>query len=257
MGCVGSKGGGGDAGGDVTLVRAGGDGAADTPRTANDKSITELFNRWDVADGANDQKIEVEAFRGGSVKVGPHESRVLELLAQMDFDGDGYVTYDEWHQFFATAAGSLSPEEFGDVMKDLADAADNMVTIARCSRIVTELGAPAAAADDDDDDDDDNGEVATPPLSAARLAAVQAIFKAWDYEGAGSIDRTKLQNCNMTVGPHESKVLSSLADMDLDGDNLVTEEEMLFFFTGVSPSLSDTEFDEVRARADGSRSRAS
>ena len=92
---------------------------------------------------------------------------------------------------------------------------------------------------------------------AARLAAVQAIFKAWDYEGAGSIDRTKLQNCNMTVGPHESKVLSSLADMDLDGDNLVTEEEMLFFFTGVSPSLSDTEFDEVRARADGSRSRAS
>ena len=86
--------------------------------------IKELWAKWDYdAQG----KIELAAFRGASVKVGPYESRVLDQLSAMDFDSDGFVTSDEWDKYFASAAETLAPDELSVVLDDLSAAADTMV----------------------------------------------------------------------------------------------------------------------------------
>ena len=59
---------------------------------------------------------------------------------------------------------------------------------------------------------------------------MQALFKAWDYEGKGSIDRLKVGASSVSFGPHKSQVLKQLDEMDTDGDNLVTLTEMTDFF---------------------------
>ena len=72
---------------------------------------------------------------------------------------------------------------------------------------------------------------ASVPLSAERIAAVKALFDAWDIDGSGSIDRRKLTGVSeVSFGPFHAQVFKQIEEMDADGDQLVTLEEMLSFF---------------------------
>eukprot|EP00964_Phaeocystis_antarctica_P000326 scaffold171_cov61-Phaeocystis_antarctica.AAC.1 len=51
--------------------------------------VKELFTTWDIdASG----KLELAAFTGAVTKVGPHQTKVLAQLQDMDVDHDGFVT---------------------------------------------------------------------------------------------------------------------------------------------------------------------
>ena len=51
--------------------------------------VKELFTTWDIdASG----KLELAAFIGAVIKVGPHQTKVLAQLQDMDADKDGFVT---------------------------------------------------------------------------------------------------------------------------------------------------------------------
>lgn len=72
--------------------------AGETPRSAYiagkldpeaEKRVTELFKHWDIDGG---KKLELAAFTGASMQLGPHESKLLARLADMDLDKDGYIT---------------------------------------------------------------------------------------------------------------------------------------------------------------------
>ena len=54
-----------------------------------EKRVTELFKHWDIDGG---KKLELAAFTGASMQLGPHESKLLARLADMDLDKDGYIT---------------------------------------------------------------------------------------------------------------------------------------------------------------------
>ena len=50
--------------------------------------VKEIFSAWDI-----DSKgmLELQAFAGATIKVGPHESHILAKLQEMDVNGDGFV----------------------------------------------------------------------------------------------------------------------------------------------------------------------
>ena len=169
-----------------------------------DKStrVKSLFTTFDMDDSG---KLELAAFTGAVVQVGPHQTKVLDRLTDMDIDHDGFVTKEvgcppvplnpycsaaaptctppatlhppallrslqEWLTWFTATAGKLNTEEFNLIMEEMHATAEEMVTLIRCTRLaaesVAEIEAPAAA----------------PPLTGERLAKVQALFSAWDVE---------------------------------------------------------------------------
>jgi len=115
-------------------------------------------------------------------------------------------------------------------MEEMQTSAEEMVTLVRCTRLAAESAAEIEAP------------AAPPPLAGDRLEKVQALFKAWDYEGKGSIDRLKVGASSVSFGPHKSHVLKQLDDMDTDGDNLITLVEMTDFFQAISSELNDAAF---------------
>ena len=124
----------------------------------------------------------------------------------------------EWLHWFTQTAGTLNADEFNVIMEEMQSSAEEMVTLVRCTRLAAESAAEIEAP------------AAPPPLVGDRLEKVQALFKAWDYEGKGSIDRLKVGASSVSFGPHKSHVLKQLDDMDTDGDNLITLVEMTDFF---------------------------
>jgi len=74
---------------------------------------------------------------------------------------------------------------------------------------------------------------------------VEQLFAAWDMQGTGSIDRRKLTaSSTVDFGPIQANVFGQLELMDMDGDQLVTKEEMMTFFQGAA-ELSDEEFSTI------------
>ena len=124
----------------------------------------------------------------------------------------------EWILWFTATAGTLNADEFNVIMEEMQSSAEEMVTLVRCTRLAAEGAAEVEVP------------AASPPLTGERLQKVQALFKAWDYEGKGSIDRLKVGASSVSFGPHKSQVLKQLDEMDTDGDNLVTLTEMTDFF---------------------------
>jgi len=192
--------------------------------------VGSLFSTWDLdATG----KLELAVFSGVVMKVGPHQTKVLARLTDMDIDHDGFVTKEEWLTWFTATAGTLNADEFNLVMEEMQVSAEEMVTLIRCTRLAAEsadeIEAPAAA----------------PPLTGERLEKVQALFKAWDFEGKGGIDRLKVGQSSVSFGPHKSHVLKQLESMDTDGDNVISLAEMTAFFQAISVELNDASFDSV------------
>jgi Ca2+-binding EF-hand superfamily protein len=199
---------------------------------AQAERVATLFKAWDI-DSIG--KLPLANFTGASIPIGPHESGVLTKLREMDYDGDGSVTKEEWNAYFAACA-VLSQEEFDLIINSMIEAAELICTIIRATRMAAEDEMPPA-------DDLD----ASVPLSAERIAAVKALFAAWDIDGSGSIDRRKLTGVSeVSFGPFHAQVFKQIKEMDTDGDQLVTLEEMLSFFQAAA-ALSDDEFEAIRS----------
>lgn len=62
---------------------------AGTLDTEAEKRVTELFKHWDID---STQKLDLAAFSGASMQLGPHDSKLLSRLADMDLDKDGFIT---------------------------------------------------------------------------------------------------------------------------------------------------------------------
>ncbi|KAL1511783.1 hypothetical protein AB1Y20_009500 [Prymnesium parvum] len=205
------------------------------------KKIQDLFNEFDI-DSLG--KLPLAHFASSSLKFGPHESDFMTQLEQMDYDSDGFITKDEWEKYYTATAG-LSEDEFNVIVEHMSNAASQITTIIRCTRLAAEP-APAPPTDDVDE---------LPALPAGRVAKVEELFSAWDVAGTGTIDRRKLKASGGTLGPHKVQIFSTLDQMDANKDNLVTKDEMLHFFQAAA-SLGDDEFmtlvDEMNAVAQDS-----
>ena len=151
--------------------------------------VMELFKAFDV-DGTG--KVPLARLRGATVKAGPNEHKVLKTLAEMDFNADGFVEASEWEMYFAAAEGSLSKEELNVILSDLKTAGSDLITIAACEQIALSAETPSGPTSDEDV----NAlveEMKGMELQGTQKAEVEALFKAWDFEGTGKIDRTKFQ----------------------------------------------------------------
>merc|ERR1719198_2568585 len=115
-------------------------------------------------------------------------------------------------------------------------AANNMVALIRCTRLAAEAPKEPVEASETG---------APPPLEGERLEMVEKLFKAWDFDSTGSIDRKKVSEASVSFGPHKSKLMQQLESMDTDGDQIITLTEMKVFFQVVSPSLEDGTFKSV------------
>jgi Ca2+-binding EF-hand superfamily protein len=82
--------------------------------------VEELFKMYDFdATGM----IPLERLNATSMSVGAANINVLSTLAQMDYNGDGYVEMGEWEMYFATCTSVLADDEVEEVMNALSAAA--------------------------------------------------------------------------------------------------------------------------------------
>ena len=155
------------------------------------------------------------------------------------------MSRQEWLKWFTATAGMLNPEEFDMVMTEMTDAADNMVALIRCTRLAAEAAAETPA----EVIESPRAVEEVPKLEGERLAKVEALFKEWDFESKGEIDRVKVSASAVKFGPHKSRLFHQLEQMDTDGDNIISLDEMKIFFQVVSPQLTDENFAAVRRAA--------
>ena len=85
-------------------------------------------------------------------------------------------------------------------------------------------------------------EPAKASLSDARVEQLKALFDLFTKNKDGSIDVALLDQVSIKQGPNETKVLSSLKEMDADKDGKLTFDEMQAFFAAVGASLNEDEF---------------
>ena len=81
--------------------------------------VMALFKTFDV-EGTG--KIEMKGLKSVKVEVGPSKMSVLEQLAEMDFNGDGFVEEDEWELYFATVVATLDADSLKVILDDLKEA---------------------------------------------------------------------------------------------------------------------------------------
>ena len=166
--------------------------------------VQQIFKLWDFNETG---KLELSEFTGITVQMGPHESKVLSTLSEMDFDGDGNVVPSEWEQYFAMTCSTLDDAEFGVLIGDIEEAGSTLVTVLQCTQIAksasTEAAAPAAepSAEEAAEAAEEEAAAAPTPLTAARQAAVEELFAAWDVEKKGCIPVGQLQQGKLSFGP--------------------------------------------------------
>ena len=58
-----------------------------------------------------------------NMKAGAAEIKLLKELGDMDFDGDGLLTFDEMCSYFAQVGTALNDEEFDLIVEEMRTAA--------------------------------------------------------------------------------------------------------------------------------------
>merc|ERR1739841_320178 len=71
------------------------------------------------ADGA----IALAGLAGVNMKAGAAEIKLLKELGDMDFDGDGLLTFDEMCSYFAQVGPALNDEQFDLLVEEMRTAA--------------------------------------------------------------------------------------------------------------------------------------
>ena len=222
---------------------------------AKKQEVMSVFKQFDVK---SDGKIAIAQLKSAKMKVGPSETKLLQTLADMDFNGDGFVEAHEWEMYFATVCAELSDIDLKVVMDDLKEAGSDIVTVYQCSLLAEAAGSEAAAAADAEDAAAAAEEMEQMALKGAQKAMVEGLFKEWDFNGNGEIDRSKLQTTGVEVGPRKAKVFSDFELMDENKDGIVTLDEMLAYFGVAASMMSEDEFaatvSEMREVAEAEKS---
>ena len=82
-------------------------------------AVRELFDVFKPTDGA----IALAGLAGVNMKAGAAEIKLLKELGDMDFDGDGLLTFDEMCSYFAQVGTALNDEEFDLIVEEMRTAA--------------------------------------------------------------------------------------------------------------------------------------
>lgn len=82
------------------------------------EEIMGIFKQFDI-DGNG--LIPLAQLASGTMSVGGKEVSVLNTLAAMDFNGDGFVEESEWTEYFANIAAAMSAEDLSVVLTDLSE----------------------------------------------------------------------------------------------------------------------------------------
>ena len=61
-------------------------------------------------------------------------------------------------------------------------------------------------------------------MDKGTMDRVKSIFSTWDIDSAGKLELAAFTGAIVQVGPHETKILDRLKDMDIDNDGFVTQE---------------------------------
>ena len=105
-------------------VAASDDGGGGAPSAAplaagRSAALRELFDVFKPTDGA----IALAGLAGVNMKAGAAEIKLLKELGDMDFDGDGLLTFDEMCSYFAQVGTALNDEEFDLIVEEMRTAA--------------------------------------------------------------------------------------------------------------------------------------
>jgi len=196
--------------------------------------VEELFKMYDFdATGM----IPLERLNATSMSVGAANINVLSTLAQMDYNGDGYVEMGEWEMYFATCTSVLADDEVEEVMNALSAAASDLSTIYQCTRA-------AEAAEPDETSTEEAADIIASlgNLEGEQKQLVLDLFNKWDFNGNGAIEIAVLSSTGVSVGPRMTKVFAEFEKMDVDGDQKVSLDEMLLYFGVVSQMMTPEQF---------------
>ena len=83
------------------------------------------------------------------------------------------------------------------------------------------------------------------PLEGKKKAVIEELFAIWDAcDGCadGGISLDQLVGQGIEVGPNKEKVFTQFKAMDTDGDNVVSLEEMMTYFSIAATMMSEDEF---------------
>ena len=87
--------------------------------------IMALFKQFDLDSVGN---IPIQRLKSVTMSVGPGQTKLLDYLSQMDFNGDGMVEPDEWEMYFANVLPALGEDATKLVTAELKEAAECVCT---------------------------------------------------------------------------------------------------------------------------------
>lgn len=197
--------------------------------------VVQLFNDWDFN---GDGHIDMSKLQTTGVEVGPRNEQVFADFDKMDIDKDGKVTLDEMILYFGTVSQMMTPEQFTDTVTEMSSVATIEKSIVLGVAMAGDAGDPVVA----------EGEVDSgppPPLSTTRTALVEELFKTWSADLTVPIELSGVAAAKVDLGPAKVQVLDGLSIMDANSDGKLELGEMVDYFTMVSQSLSDSEFEDI------------
>ncbi|MGR9138644.1 EF-hand domain-containing protein (plasmid) [Rhizobium leguminosarum] len=197
-------------------------------------------------------------------------------VAQLDSDGDGYVSKAE---FVAARPSDVSEDQAGTLFDSFDGEGSGSLSVDALTEAMSAQqseraeGPPPPPPSDDDDlasllsdlDTDGDGLVSKAEFVASRPSDVSeeqagTLFDSFDSEGSGSLSVDALteamsaQQSERPEGPPPSadddQVASLLSDLDTDGDGLVTLDE---FMAGKPDDVTESQASQLFSLLDTSR----
>ncbi|WSH68857.1 EF-hand domain-containing protein (plasmid) [Rhizobium ruizarguesonis] len=198
-------------------------------------------------------------------------------VAQLDSDGDGYVSKAE---FVAARPSDVSEDEAGTLFNSFDSEGSGSLSVDALTEAMSAQqseraeGPPPPPPSDDDDlasmlsdlDTDGDGQVSKAEFVAGRPSDVSedragTLFDSFDSEGSGSLSVDTLteamsaQRSERPEGPppladdDDDQFASLLSDLDTDGDGLVTLDE---FMAGKPDDVTESQASQLFSLLDTS-----
>ena len=114
-----------------------------------------------------------------------------------------------------------------------------MLTIHNLTKMA---GAEDTTAATEEDAAEATAELEGAKLTEAQTEMVKTLFKVWDFNGDGVISLGAIHTATVEVGGKKAKVFADFEKMDLNGDNVVTLDEMMTFFGLAVKEMGDEAF---------------
>jgi len=175
------------------------------------KRVMDLFHEWD---GDNSGEIDVLEFRQAVLALGfeADATAIDAVFAELDVDGTGSIEYEELNRLLKVSAETLQAR------KAARDRAARQAKAASFTTLQLVQGGPSVVEQ-------------ILELLASKAARVSDLFKLWDLDGNGYIDRDEFHRAFSALGYAAPQVdIDAVFDqMDDDGSGSIRYTELREF----------------------------